>query len=601
MASKRDPSIYNDRSTIGSSDELDEYGVWVKSEPQDLSSITTESQDPLDSSIPDFEDLPDFDSNLGIAGDETESEESFDFEDLPAEDGEPAGESSGSLSENDFTEVSLDDFLGDVIEDLEEPAQEQESQSSYTDVDAIDSFESLDDTEDKVEIDMSDFDDVAAVSRDLQEPAPQTAKSPGADLSTQLLMKIADELSSIKKELSSLKSELSAVRGEAASAESGEESGGGFFDEEDDEKIALTGDELDNILNTADFTEEAGSDATEEIPGDFSSMEEENIGEENILPAGTEEPEQPESFLADDLFQETDAQDSGLELTLDEPDLDEIGGETGLDQPANTGSSILDSQEFDVSLDEAGLEDSFNLSAPEEEISIDLDDEFPETIDVEAKDTEELKQLRQEGAEPMTAPPEDTSYLEEDPLAEEQIDLSGAAIDEPDLSGEIKENPIEEPSLDDISFEIEDSFEEKEGEGDIIFEEEEEQESVPEEELILDIPSGEESFTQVIPDGFVVEAEDGSGLLPEEDGFDLFEESAPEPEPSVPAAAEPPPQRTSAEDPSNIPVNIKQELKTVLSYMDQLLESLPEDKIEEFAKSEHFDTYKKLFEELGLV
>jgi hypothetical protein len=35
--------------------------------------------------------------------------------------------------------------------------------------------------------------------------------------------------------------------------------------------------------------------------------------------------------------------------------------------------------------------------------------------------------------------------------------------------------------------------------------------------------------------------------------------------------------------------------------MDQLLESLPEDKIEEFAKSEYYETYKKLFEELGLV
>jgi hypothetical protein len=38
-----------------------------------------------------------------------------------------------------------------------------------------------------------------------------------------------------------------------------------------------------------------------------------------------------------------------------------------------------------------------------------------------------------------------------------------------------------------------------------------------------------------------------------------------------------------------------------LSYMDQLLESLPEDKIEEFAKSQYFDSYKKLFKELGLV
>ena len=34
--------------------------------------------------------------------------------------------------------------------------------------------------------------------------------------------------------------------------------------------------------------------------------------------------------------------------------------------------------------------------------------------------------------------------------------------------------------------------------------------------------------------------------------------------------------------------------------MDQLLESLPEEKIQEFAKSEYFGVYKKLFEELGL-
>ena len=46
---------------------------------------------------------------------------------------------------------------------------------------------------------------------------------------------------------------------------------------------------------------------------------------------------------------------------------------------------------------------------------------------------------------------------------------------------------------------------------------------------------------------------------------------------------------------------VKEELKTVLSSMDQLLESLPDNKIAEFAESEHFDTYRKLFKELGLV
>ena len=47
--------------------------------------------------------------------------------------------------------------------------------------------------------------------------------------------------------------------------------------------------------------------------------------------------------------------------------------------------------------------------------------------------------------------------------------------------------------------------------------------------------------------------------------------------------------------------NLKSEIKSVLSYMDQLLENLPENKIAEFAQSEQFDTYKKLFKELGLA
>ena len=50
----------------------------------------------------------------------------------------------------------------------------------------------------------------------------------------------------------------------------------------------------------------------------------------------------------------------------------------------------------------------------------------------------------------------------------------------------------------------------------------------------------------------------------------------------------------------SIPEEMKQEIKSVLAYMDQLLESLPEDKIAEFAQSEQFSTYKKLFNELGL-
>ena len=51
---------------------------------------------------------------------------------------------------------------------------------------------------------------------------------------------------------------------------------------------------------------------------------------------------------------------------------------------------------------------------------------------------------------------------------------------------------------------------------------------------------------------------------------------------------------------SAVTADLKQDIKSVLLYMDQLLENLPEDKIVEFAKSDEFVTYKKLFNELGL-
>ena len=51
----------------------------------------------------------------------------------------------------------------------------------------------------------------------------------------------------------------------------------------------------------------------------------------------------------------------------------------------------------------------------------------------------------------------------------------------------------------------------------------------------------------------------------------------------------------------SLPEDLKKDVKSVLEYMDQLLENLPDDKIKEFAKSEHFEVYQKLFTELGLA
>ncbi|MDR1390491.1 MAG: hypothetical protein LBJ31_11015 [Treponema sp.] len=525
MAEKNDPTIYDDRSTIGSSDELDEYGVWVKSEPQDLST-----------SLPDMEELPDFSDFTQDAPAETPAEspdlpiDELEFEEIPEASELPDGLAPTSIDKDGFTEVSMDDFI-----DSETPL-------------GID-FGDLDSTVPEI-VETSDFTEDPPAAAAVPAVAAAAPVSAASDLSTQLLTKIADELSSIRTELSSLKKELASVRGSEARSESGEP---GFFDEEDDEKIALTGDELENILNTANFTEEAGSDQGDTVESSIS------------LPGEGEESPPQESI-------ELNLEDEAPELSPFSPPDDE---------------KDLIGDNFDVSLD----------------LDTDLDNLDGDLPDFTA--SPELDTLRETGAEPLTPPPEDTGYLEEDPLAnlDDHVDLSGAVIDAPDLSASISENPVLEPSLDDIGdigdidnldnidnisidLEMEEAPAAKESlPDDFSFETEE----------IMEIPDLSETSVTV-PEN---EADFG-------DSFNISDEPDKEsPDLGVPPATEDLPPAVDAlpagEAENGIPGNLKQELKTVLSYMDQLLESLPEDKIEEFAKSEYFDTYKKLFEELGLV
>lgn len=90
----------------------------------------------------------------------------------------------------------------------------------------------------------------------------------------------------------------------------------------------------------------------------------------------------------------------------------------------------------------------------------------------------------------------------------------------------------------------------------------------------------------------------------EVDGIQLVAE--PEPEPELPAAASV--ETLPAEDPTpgapatgtEIGGQVRNDVRSVLAYLDQLLDALPPEKVREFAQSEHFATYKKLFRELGL-
>ena len=506
MAGKKDPSIYDDRSTIGSEDELDEYGVWVKSEPQDLSNSVPNIEE-----LPDFDDVletemevKDFDSQSENEEDQEEEDISFDskeieFEEIPENLELPEGFAPTSVDGDGFTEVSMTDFLDSSSSDQKPPESIDfgDLDSSVPEIEPVESFE---------------------------KTAPAPSRSSGEkDLSTQLLQRIADELSSIKKEISSLKSELSVVRSEVKGQESADSSG--FFDEEDDEKIALTGDELDNILNTANFTEETGSGESETV-----------------------------------------------DISFDD-DLSELDGAIKVENEVK----IPESEDFDISLD---------LTS--------------ESTDI----PDELDTLREEGAIPITEAPEDTSYLEEDPLASfspsmgetdlaipeidetftDTVGFSESAADDFGLPANDAAIPVLDPSINNISIDLEMEETEQEipaGPDDFIFETEETME-IPS----VDLPDIEEDFPAIDSAEQDFAEQD---LIPETDENLDFSET-------VPKGLY---DQGSSDD--GIPNNLKQELKIVLSYMDQLLESLPEDKIEEFAKSEYFDTYKKLFEELGLV
>ena len=90
-------------------------------------------------------------------------------------------------------------------------------------------------------------------------------------------------------------------------------------------------------------------------------------------------------------------------------------------------------------------------------------------------------------------------------------------------------------------------------------------------------------------------AEDAESV-PEADSSPALEDVQDAEEVAEPTAS----QRAASGGGGEVPDGLKDEIRTVLKYMDHLLEALPDDKIQEFASSEYFTMYKKLFEDLGL-
>jgi pilus assembly protein FimV len=519
-------------------EDIEELSLEVE-EPEELaapSSGVSEGSEGPEESVETEEGELDLES---IPGDEP-------FEDFDFEEDEDVTEELPELSgEDEEEETPLP-----VVEDDEETIDAE--LASVLDEEESRDLESFDQQESDQHADeISDTEDVMATAGYSGE---------GEREESSVLVNIEKELLAIKNELNELKQELATLRSggapdRGASQEDSSEDmevslgtpageKGGFFEEEEDEDetIALTGDELDHILDTAEFTEQRGQ------PTEYDDLDlrlDDSLSPESGAPIEeiTLEDMTGESALEELEPEEGEREEEGSD-ELEELDLD-LEGEEEVGPPEEPETSPS-GEAAETSPDEDLSVEFDNLTGSSDQGDVDALADLD--VDSELADIEELSD------EPTDAEEEpDTSEIDsiEIELPDEEQDEAGAGFAGGDTALEDFEAELGEP--------------------------------------VLEIPEEDED-----------EAEELGDL-----DFDLEEEpdaeaaTAPESEPTQHQQAGTGAPSTGSEA-GELPENLKQEIRSVLSYMDQLLESLPEEKIQEFARSEHFEVYKRLFEELGL-
>ncbi len=590
---------------------LDELEVNDESNAEDVEELSDEI--PLNITIDEYSDISSLAGKTMGGDDDLEDVEIFsDISEF--EEAENVENTEEEKKEDDGLVIESTIIEAGNIDEIRKENQKIMADSSTADEEKTEEAETIDDFDSMLDSVMGEsaeteniveengnmfFDDIEALENDLLDSGSQEIpeefgedisviqshkKNDGAetaasqsnvlanDKATEILTQIASELVSIKNELANMKFEMAQTQQKLEDSnistpqentitdsilnDVAESDKTGFFNDDDgDETIALTGDELNNILITADFTEE-NTEKDYEIPETLDEIDGAFLDDDNLEKDTKDEPEvfadndllnalEPEHI--NDLTEDISYLDEDVELNVkDEPDekIEEIEIEDFLsddipEEPALEDHNLEDHNLEDHNLDESaaddgGILDDFDMTITELELpdgqSIPLGDEYSgfEAI------TENIEEGHDEAAD-------------FEPESEETV------------KQDIKKS-------DDISWE-DNSLSTATYETDII--------SKPE-----DIPE------------IISENHEDAVFSPEE--LDQAAQDIPRLELNESAAEE---QKVKTE---TLPIHLKDEIKSVLTYMDQLLESLPEEKIEEFAKSEYFDTYKRLFDELGI-
>lgn len=582
----------------------------------------------------------------------TEDDESSSDEEQPsAEDDmfgaiEPAPETAApettqEESNIELEDVSLDDFNLDESDDATAAALGASINSSAGEEDvsldefgeiSSDSRPSRGPKQVLVDYDLAITEDDNIQSAPVINEIKSDANAPDKEDSTEttavnneLLEKIVSDLSGLKEEINSLKQDLATLKerscienigsapqaaetevpdssfegqeteipSEPAVIEQPEESGGFFTEDEEDDTIALSGDELSNIVNNADFTEEPASPAP-----DCSGMPEE--------PSETEAGPEISDGLPEETFTEPEIQ-SETEAASDSSDTAPFSSEVSSAEQTDEPDSGLSLTMNDENLEEPDL-DSIS---PDEDIPDEI--EIPKVDDIANSTDEEpavddilvessASDFMESNADAITVPPAHES-IEPESIADEAADVNteeGQEYEEPVFeSNAAEEETASEMQLNDETAQ---DFSEESSENTAAVSEESvsEERTIQEEPVVSETEAAQLAQNEIMED-IMSESPSVDNALSEENVDYLSKDDA-----IISADTEAAEEAFSAEpeapetETSGLPSDIKADVKSVLLYMDQLLENLPEEKIMEFAKSEQFVTYKKLFNELGL-
>lgn len=616
---------FSDGSGASSSDEIsiDDFldDDSVSSAKQKEDDITND--EPLDIDVDFTESEEDAVPTTEITEEnESENEESFADDDDMFDSiekietaSEPEAETPVTESNIELEDVSLDDFNLEESDDATAAAlgaSINSSVSSGEETVSLDSF-GIDSSSEEMpagtgssrkqqtvdyELAITEEDNVqsAPVIDEIKSDSVTQNKEETTEttVNNELLEKIVSDLSGLKDEINSLKNDLAELKekntldnissgqndGEQPAeseielpvqSEPAEEPGGFFNSDEEDDTIALSGDELSNIVSNADFTEETAEPDTQ-----YNESTEETVTEEQP------EQELPEDFSADfsndtpfggieDTVIPDEEPDSGLSMDineeiLEEPNLDDI--ETNADIPEEIEipkvDDIAETQDEEPTLDDILVESSSTDFMDSVTDSTNMQPDIEITEPVEPELAEEEAAITKEEADDITSEYSADTAENTEPVLDEDT-----ALELPEESSSDAENTAEE-STDDIFNET--AIEDAQHTQDAMMND------IMNEAPSVDNALSEENVDYLSKDNTVLSDDEAA-----------VAES--EPEPSA---------ETEQTDTSDLPSDIKEDVKSVLLYMDQLLENLPEDKIMEFAKSEQFTTYKKLFNELGL-